>query len=119
MSTRSDTTYSAVCSVCETGVRSDDANETIAFFRRHRRVTDHDIELDHDGVGVDVEITDADVLRVVRKLQSTYDSGVPVGIVAAVMDDHDCSIDETIAQIHARRMDGKLYEPVDDHLRAF
>lgn len=114
-----DSVYSAVCRACDTGVRTDEPNETIAFFRRHRRVTDHDVEIGFADGSAPAELEDADVLTVVRELQSTYDTGVPVGVVAAVMGEHGCPIDGTIDRIHERRMDGTLYEPTDGHLRAF
>lgn len=118
MTPRSEATYSAVCPTCDTGVRTDDANETIAFFRRHRRVTDHDIEIEHAAGDITVASGDIDILPIVRKLQSTYDPGVPVGIVAAVMSDHGWSTEETMDRIRERRMAGTLYEPTDDHIRA-
>lgn len=119
MPPRRDATYSAVCSACDTGVRTDDANETIAFFRRHRRVTGHDVQLDHADEELAVPPENVDVTSIVRELQATYDPGVPVGVVACVMSDHGRSVEETMERIHERRMAGTLYEPATDHLRAF
>lgn len=132
------TAYGAVCPQCGTAVHADDANELIAFYRRHHRVTGHEVRIDHaDPSETDAPTALADptasatsatprsntssappVVDVVRERQADCAPGVPVGIVAVVLSVYGVGIGETLSRLHERRLTGALYEPIDDHLRA-
>ena len=127
--TESTPAYRGVCPRCETSVDTDRANELVAFYRRHHRVTGHDVRVERAPsavVDTEVDATDAtgasdeppSVGDIVRDRQAEADAGVPIGVVAAVLHAHGVAIGETLQRVHDRRLTGVLYEPSDDHLRA-
>jgi hypothetical protein len=97
-----------------------DANEVVAFYRRQRRTAGEDVEwtfADHPAVAAAPE--EGDLASVVRALDEHFENGVPVGIITAAMSKQGYTIGETMDAIHDLRMTGGLWEPRDDHLRAF
>ena len=123
MSSQDQARYVAVCPECDVTRQTDVPNEVVEFYRRHYRVTGHDIELEHAEPDLDGEIetegTDFDLKDVIRQLEEQHENGVPIGVVAAVMSERGKSVEETLSEIHEIRMSGGLYEPQDDHLGAF
>ncbi len=109
--------YIGRCPHCETAVPTDDPNDLVAFFRRHHRVTGHQILIEQSALDLD-ESVGQDVVDRVRRRQGAFDNGVPIGIVAVEMSAVGVGIGETLSRIHDQRLTGALYEPVDDHLRA-
>ncbi|WP_408960594.1 hypothetical protein [Natrinema sp. 74] len=119
MSTQDHAPYVAVCPECDVDLRTEAPNEIVEFYRRHYRVTGHDVEIERAQVDLAEDVANDGLKDVVWQLQDRYENGVPFGVVAAVMSDHGVSIGETLDEIHDVRMTGGLYEPQDDHLGAF
>ncbi|NUB93469.1 hypothetical protein HT576_20955 [Haloterrigena sp. SYSU A121-1] len=119
MSTQDQAPYVAVCPECDVDLQTDAPNETVEFYRRHYRVTGHEVEFERAQLDLDEDVASDDLKDVVWQLQEQYENGVPIGVVAAVMSDRGLSIGETVDEIHEVRMTGGLYEPQDDHLGAF
>lgn len=119
MNSQNQAPYVAACPECNVTRQTDVPNEIAKFYRRHYRVTGHDIKIEHAELDLDDEITSDDLKDVIRELDEQYQDGVPIGIVAAVMSEHNLSVKETLDEIHELRMGGGLYEPQDDHLSAF
>jgi hypothetical protein len=57
------------------------------------------------------------VVHVLRGLDDYFESGVPLGILAAAMSKQGQTVEDTLADVHDVRMDGSLWEPRSDHLR--
>lgn len=119
MSRQQSSRFTVACSDCEVDVRTDDPNEVVAFFRRHRRVTGHEPTLESVDVPRREVPEEGDVKDVIRAIEPEFEDGVPVGVVAAVMHGRGVTIAETLDRIYEVRMRGGIYEPRDDHLRAF
>ncbi|WP_227378190.1 hypothetical protein [Haladaptatus halobius] len=119
MSSQDQAPYVAACPECDATQQTDSPNEIIDFYRRHYRVTGHDIKIKHADTDLDTGITAQDLKGIIRQLEEHHQNGVPVGIIAAVMNERGLSVKETLDQIHEIRMGGGLYEPQDDHLCAF
>ncbi|MDL5360648.1 hypothetical protein [Halalkalicoccus sp. NIPERK01] len=106
-----------VCEACDVSKEVDDPNEAVAFYRRHRSITGHDVAwgwADFDGLESSSE---DDLASVIAGLEDRFEDGVPLGIVSAAMADAGRTIGETLEAIRSLRMDGELYEPRDDHIR--
>ncbi len=121
MSSQDQARYVAVCPECDVTRQTDTPNEIVEFYRRHYRVTGHDVDLERAEPDLDdeIEIGESDLKGVIRQLEEQYENGVPIGVVAAVMSERGKSVEETLDEIHEIRMGGGLYEPRDDHLGAF
>jgi hypothetical protein len=108
------------CPTCgvEKGVEA--ANEGLDFYRRHRKLTGHDVEWRRTTLDFDDPLpTDEDLKTVMWALDERFEEGVPVGVVAAVRSEQGRSMERTLAEIEDLRMSGELYEPRDDHLSPF
>jgi hypothetical protein len=119
MSTQDQAPYVASCPECDVDLRTETPNEIVEFYRRHYRVTGHDVEFERAPMELAEDVASADLKDVIWQLQEQYENGVPIGVVAAVMSDRGLSIGETLDEIHEVRMTGGLYEPQDDHFGAF
>ena len=119
MSTHEHAAYVASCPECDVDLQTDTPNEIVEFYRRHYRVTGHDVTIDRARLDLDTDVAGDELKDVVWELQEQYENGVPIGVIAAVMNDRGFSIGETLDEIHEVRMTGGLYEPRDDHLGAF
>ncbi|WP_226039852.1 hypothetical protein [Natrinema sp. DC36] len=110
--------FAVACEECDIDVEPDSANETVDFYRRHRRQTGHDVVLTRADLEFEPPASD-DLVTVIAGLEKRYENGVPIGIVAAAMSEQGFSVGETLEEIYEVRMTGALYEPRDDHLAAF
>jgi len=119
MSSQDQAQYVAVCPECDVTRQTDTPNEVVEFYRRHYRVTGHDIDLQHAEPDLDEEVEGDDLKEIIRQLEEQYENGVPIGVIASVMNERGQTIEETLEGIHEIRMSGGLYEPQDDHLGAF
>lgn len=125
MSAQRQVAYAASCPDCDVDIRSDEPNEIVEFYRRHSSVTGHDVEFTRIQPDLVDAVTEDDLKEVytledvVARLETEYDHGVPIGAIAAAMSEQGLSIGETLEKVHEIRMGGGLYEPQDDHLRAF
>ncbi|WP_293033589.1 hypothetical protein [Natronococcus sp.] len=125
MSAQRQVAYAASCPDCDVDLHGDDPNEIVEFYRRHSSVTGHDVEFTRIQPDLTDAVTEDDLKEVytledvVAQLEAEYEDGVPIGAVAAAMSEQGLSIGETLEKIHEIRMGGGLYEPQDDHLRAF
>jgi hypothetical protein len=109
----------ANCAECSERKETETPNEVIAFYRRHRTLTGHDIEwecTDHESIG---KTTGDDLKSVVLKLGEEFEDGVPLGLVAAAMGKQGRTVGETLADLRELRMTGHVWEPKDDHVSAF
>lgn len=109
-----------VCEACDVSKEVDDPNEAVAFYRRHRSITGHDVAwgwTDFDGLESRSDRESDDLASVIAGLEGRFEDGVPLGIVSAAMADRGRTIGETLEAIRSLRMDGELYEPRDDHIR--
>ncbi len=79
------------CPTCDTRAELDDLDEADEMHRRHASVSGHALEW---------ERADLDV-----------DAGPPEDVEAAVR-----TLGETLDRLHELRLEGRLYEPRDDHL---
>lgn len=116
--------FVATCPDCDVERDADSANEIVAFYRRHYRHTGHDVVVRRADLDTELEeeaVADSatDVAAVVATLEPHYESGVPIGVVAAVLSRRDVTVGETLEAIREVRLTGALYEPYDDHLAAF
>lgn len=116
MSERETRRFVVECPTCGTREELADPNEAVELYRRHESVTGHAVEWERADLDVDVEMPEGDVEAAVRALGDRYEAGVPVGVVTAAMSEHGVGIDETLDELYELRMDGRLYEPKDDHL---
>lgn len=110
------TPLAVVCADCATRKELEDANEAVAFYRRHRSITGHDIEWVRTDLDVPAASED-DLKELVDELEGRFEDGVPIGVVTAAMGNRGLTIGETLSAIRELRMGGELYEPRDDHLR--
>ena len=118
--------FVVACEDCAVDRRTDEPNEAVAFLRRHRRVTGHEPTFADGGVpagwlpdAADDLPDDAGVKEVLRALEPSFEGGVPVGVLAAVMHGRGLSIADTLDRVREVRMTGGIYEPRDDHLHTF
>ncbi len=111
------TTLAVVCADCEVHKELEDANEAVAFYRRHRSITGHDVEWVRADLDVSTDLLGGDVGTVIAELEDRFEDGVPIGVITAVMSERGHTIGETLSAIRELRMAGELYEPRDDHLR--
>ncbi|MFC7156818.1 hypothetical protein ACFQPA_15380 [Halomarina halobia] len=118
MSERRSAAFVVACPDCEERRATDDANETVAFYRRHRAATGHDVVWERAAFDGDDALPDGDLAAIVDELDGRHEDGVPIGVVAAALGARGVSMGETLERIRALRMRGGLYEPRDDHLRA-
>ncbi|MFA1611787.1 hypothetical protein [Halobellus rubicundus] len=102
------------CPDCDLSVPIDDPNEAIELHRRHASVTAHSVVW--KSVGIDAAVSEADVTGALYELEDAYPDGVPFGTLTASLADHGISIGETLEIVSDLRMDGKIYEPRDDHI---
>lgn len=107
-----------VCADCGARKELDDANEAVVFYRRHHSVTGHDIRWECSEIGVLETVPKEGLKIVVHALEKHFTAGVPIGTITAVMDQQDSTIGETLDTIYELRMDGALYEPQRDHIKA-
>lgn len=112
--------FIASCPNCEVRKETERPNEVIAFYRRHRNLTGHDVEwefVDHESVSSVAE--NEDLKTVVLELGAELADGVPLALVTAAMAEQGYSIGETLAELRELRMTGHVWEPKDDHVSAF
>ncbi|WP_336344596.1 hypothetical protein [Halalkalicoccus ordinarius] len=107
---------SVVCTDCEVHKEVGDANEAVAFYRRHRSITGHDVEWVRAD-GVPKVAPEGDLKEVIAGLEGRFENGVPIGVVTAVTSERGRTIGETLSAIRELRMAGELYEPRDDRLQ--
>lgn len=103
------------CPTCDLTVRITDPNEAIDCYRRHSRVTGHDVEWER--VALDVTASSADVESALADLEDGYAEGVPIGVLAAALSARGVTIADVLDGLYELRMEGAIYEPVDDHVR--
>jgi hypothetical protein len=103
------------CPTCDLHVQVTDPNEAIELYRRHNRVTGHDVEWER--VALDVTASSANVESALADLEHQYSEGVPVGVLAAAVSHHGVAIADVVDGLYDLRMEGAIYEPADDHFR--
>lgn len=103
-----------VCPVCDFRSAVATPNEAIELYRRHVRITGHDMEWERTTLNVIAESTDVE--SALEALSSDHSDGVSLGILTAALADQGITIAETLDTIYDLRMDGTVYEPHDDHL---
>ena len=108
--------FVVACPTCDTRAELDDPNEAVEMHRRHASVTGHAMEWERADPDVDADAPPEDVEAAVRTFGEHYEDGVPVGVVAAAMSQHGVDIGETLDRLRELRLEGRLYEPRDDHL---
>jgi len=109
-------TFVAGCADCDERVSTATPNDVIAFYRRHRAVTGHDVAWERTPTALAAP-SSTDIDAVVAALDGGAE-GVPLGVLAAVMDERGWTVGETLAAVHERRLHGALWEPRDDHVAA-
>ncbi len=103
------------CPTCELHVRVAEPNDAIEVYRRHGRVTGHDVEWER--VALDVTTTSADVGSALADLDDGRPEGVPIGVLAAALSPRGVPIADVLDGLYELRMEGAIYEPTDDHVR--
>jgi hypothetical protein len=103
------------CSACEWTVTVTEPNEAIEIYRRHKRITGH--EIDWERTALNVTASSADIESVLIDLEGTYPEGVPTGVLTAALSARGISIGEVLDGLYDLRMKGEIYEPLDDHFR--
>lgn len=101
------------CSACELHIPVTEPNEAVEIYRRHKKVTNHNVEWERTALSAPTQSTDIEV--VLTSLADTYSEGVPVGVLTAVLSTRDVSISEVLNELYSLRMEGRIYEPLDDH----
>ncbi|MFD1565278.1 hypothetical protein ACFR99_17210 [Haloarchaeobius amylolyticus] len=117
MTQRQRSAFTVACEDCGVETELDSANEIVDFYRRHHRQTGHDVTITRAELAFDPP-ADGDLETVVADLETRYEDGIPIGIVATAMREQGLSVGDTLAAIYDVRMTGALYEPRDDHLAA-
>jgi len=103
------------CPTCELHVRVAEPNEAIEVYRRHSRVTGHDVVWER--VALDVTAASADVESALADLDDGRSGGVPIGVLAAALSARGVPIADVLDELYELRMQGAIYEPTDDHVR--
>lgn len=103
------------CRRCELHISVTDPNEAVEIYRRHERVTGH--EVDWERTAIDVTASSTDTESVLRDLDDRFPDGIPVGVLTAALSARGVPISTVLDELYDLRMDGKIYEPVDDHFR--
>lgn len=103
------------CPMCELYRSVSDPNEAIGIYRRHNRVTGH--EIDWERTSLDVEASSTDIESVLQHLDSTFSKGVSIGVLTAALSTEGVSIGEVLDELYNLRMEGRVYEPSDGHFR--
>lgn len=103
------------CPTCDLHVQVTDPNDAIDLYRRHSRVTGHDIAWER--VALDVTVSSADVESALADLEDGHAEGVPIGVLAAALSPHGVAIADVVDGLYDLRMEGAIYEPTDDHVR--
>lgn len=101
------------CSTCDLHIPISEPNEAIEIYRRHKSVTSHEIEWERVALSTTPQCTDIETL--LTDLAETYSDGVPIGVLTAVVSSQGVSISEVLEELYSLRMEGRIYEPVDDH----
>lgn len=107
------------CPDCAVHEEVDSPNDGVAFYRRHRSVTGHDLEWeppDHDDYRVVPSDGIVSVIGALEQLEQRLGDSVPIGAVTVALGERGATIGETLEEIRELRMEGMLYEPRDDHL---
>jgi hypothetical protein len=110
--------FAVWCPDCDAEKEATEPNEILTFYRRHHGLTGHEIEWKRADLDIAVP-TDADLKTVISTLEEHFEDGVPIGAIVAATTEQGLSFEETMAAIYELRMEGGLYEPQDDHLRAY
>ncbi|ODR80582.1 hypothetical protein BG842_03930 [Haladaptatus sp. W1] len=114
------TPFVASCPNCGERTETETPNEVIAFYRRHRSLTGHDVEWEiADDESIRETTEGADLKAVVLELGEDYEDGVPLGLVTAAMGEQGRTVSETLEDLRELRMTGHVWEPKDDHVSAF
>ena len=117
-SQRADAPFVAQCVRTDARVATTTANEVVKSYRRRQQLMDTDIEwVTAEHRAVSQAPTSGGVVHVLRELDDYFQSGVPLGILAAAMSKQGQTVKDTLADVHDVRMDGSLWEPRSDHLR--
>lgn len=118
MSQQNQSSFVVSCPDCRVQKEVDQPNDAIAFYRRHTKLTGHDIEWVHADFEEEDVPTEGDVKAVIETLEHRFEDGVPIGVIAAAKSLQGATIDEALSEIRTLRMKGELYEPKDDHISA-
>jgi len=103
------------CPVCELHISVTKPNEAVEAYRRHNRVTGHEIEWERTALGVTAPSTDTETA--LTALDKGDPEGVPVGVLTAALSHSGVPISEVLEDLYALRMRGAIYEPSEDHFR--
>lgn len=99
--------------MCELHLPVSDPNEAIKIYRRHKRVTDH--EVDWERTAIDVTSASSDLEAVLRDIDEADSEGVSAGVLTATLSAEGVSIGEVLDGLYDLRMEGKIHQPTDDH----
>lgn len=114
MSRQESSVGTVVCPVCDLRLTVATPNEAIELYRRHVRITGHDIEWERTTLNATAE--SIDVESTLKTLSSDHADGVSLGLLTVALADRDITIAETLNAVYDLRMKGAVYEPRDDHL---
>ena len=101
------------CPACELHLAVEEPNEAVEIHRRHGRVTGHEVEWERTALTDTAPSTDVE--SVLAALDEEYDEGVPVGVLTATMSTRGVTIGAVLDELYSLRMEGAIYEPLDDH----
>lgn len=104
-----------MCSTCELYIPVTEPNEAIEIYRRHTRVTGHEVDWERTALSVTAASTDTE--STLRDLGATFSDGVPIGVLTAALSTQGVPISEVLDDVYNLRMEGRVYEPSDDHFR--
>lgn len=105
-----------ICPNCAVSMAVDDVNEAVAFYRRHRAITGHDAEWERAELD-EATVPGEDLRSVIAELEARVEDSVPLGLVTVAMSERGLTIGETLDAVRELRMEGKLYQPRNDHAR--
>lgn len=113
-------TFNVECQECGVEKEVEAANEGLDFYRRHRKLTGHDVEWQRTSLPFDEPTAaEGEFKELMWELNDRFEDGVPIGVIAAVRSERGVSMRQTLEDIEDLRMSGELYEPRDDHLSPF
>ncbi|MFC7007201.1 hypothetical protein ACFQIA_05405 [Halalkalicoccus sp. GCM10025704] len=85
-----------MCADCELRKDLSTPNEAVAFYRRHRSITGHDVDWKRADI-TDIEaVPKGDLKAVISALEERFPEGVPVGVVTAARSVQGATIGRTL-----------------------
>lgn len=116
------TEWVLTCSICNTDWCFETEELAQEFAAEHAEYTTHEITATPDKQAKELpeieKSTERDVVKdFIADLEDHYESGVPVGIILALLSEGPTTIADVQHKLHGLKRTGDVYEPRDGYLR--